>query len=79
LGYVSEGLGTFVAFAFKALGMKRFGVEALPKKSGTAWGIAKNGFSAGALVSRRRPNSGDTVLMLEIWLDRVGWERCADE
>jgi hypothetical protein len=32
LGYVSEGPGTFVAFAFKALGMKRFGAEALPKK-----------------------------------------------
>jgi hypothetical protein len=44
LGYVSEGPGTFVAFAFKALGMKRFGVEALPKKVAPLGVLPRTGF-----------------------------------
>ena len=78
LGYASEALGAFVAFAFEALGMKRVGAEALLENAASLGVMAKNGFSAGALVSRRRPNFGDTVLMREMWLDRVDWERRAD-
>ena len=79
LGYVSEVPGTFVAFAFEELGIGRVGVEALPENETSLGVMAKNGFSAGALVSRRSPNFGDTVLMWEMWLDRVDWERHADE
>ncbi|GEM_PF-1847190 len=79
MGYVPESLGAFGAFAFEALGMNRVCAEVLPKNGASLEGIIKNGISAGALVSRRRPNFGDTVLMLEMWLNRVGLERSADE
>ena len=59
--------------------MNRVSAEVLPKNEASLEGIIKNGISAGALISRRRPNFGGTVPMLEMWLNRVGWERSADE
>jgi hypothetical protein len=59
--------------------MNRVGAKAFLENEAPLGGMAKNGFSVGALVSRRRSNFGFTVLMWEMWLGRVDWERRADE
>ena len=73
-GYASEALAAFVGFAFKDLGMDRVGAEALPDNEASLGVMRKCGLDLGDLVSRKRPNFGDTVMMQQMWLTRAEWE-----
>jgi len=79
LGYVSEARGALVAFTFEVLVMNPVGTEVFLENVTSLGVMAKNGFSAGALYFRWRSNLGVTVLMREMWLSRVDWERRADD
>jgi RimJ/RimL family protein N-acetyltransferase len=74
-GYASEALAVFVDFAFKELGMRRVGAEALPENEASLGVMRKCGFEPGDLVTRKRPNFGDAVTMQQMWLTRAEWER----
>ena len=54
--------------------MSRVGPEALLENQASFWVMVKNGFRTGDLVSRDRPNFGDTVIMRRLWLERTDCE-----